>query len=129
MEGTRRPGGIALPLAGMAAGARFLPVDKIQIEEKAGKKHLKPEIAPALRDLCDALAGIPEGDWTVERIENTFEAVRGRHGNLSRGKLAQPVRVSITGRAIAPGIFETLAVLGRRKSVERIDAALESWFE
>ncbi len=64
----------------------------------------------------------------MEQIQKAFEVVRERHENLSMGKLAQPVRVSITGRAVSPGIFETLAVLGRRKSVERIDAVLESRF-
>ena len=44
---------------------------------------------------------------------------------MKMGKLAQPIRVAITGRAVSPGIFETLAVLGQRKSVARIENALK----
>jgi glutamyl-tRNA synthetase len=40
------------------------------------------------------------------------------------GKLAQPIRVAITGRAVSPGIFETLKVLGQPRSVGRIAEAL-----
>ena len=40
------------------------------------------------------------------------------------GRLAQPVRVAITGKAASPGIFETLVVLGKRRSVGRIAGAL-----
>ncbi len=54
-----------------------------------------------------------------------FETVRARHGDLPMGKLAQPVRVAITGTAISPGIFETLAVLGKRRAAARIADALD----
>ena len=39
------------------------------------------------------------------------------------GKLYQPIRVAITGTSVSPGIFESLAVLGREQALERIDAA------
>ena len=112
-------------LVDMAVGARFLVLDEIEIDEKAGKKHLKAASLPPLRDLRNALAEIAEADWKEGAIESAFEAVRARHDGLPMGKLAQPARVSVTGRAVSPGIFETLAVLGRRKSVLRIDAVLE----
>jgi glutamyl-tRNA synthetase len=41
------------------------------------------------------------------------------------GKLYQPIRVAITGTAVSPGIFESLAVLGKNRSVERIERAVE----
>jgi len=112
-------------LCEMAAGARFLAVDEIEIDEKAGKKHLKAATAPALKELHDAFSEIEGDDWNEASIEKAFEAVLSRHEGMKMGKLAQPVRVSITGRAISPGIFETLAVLGQIKSVTRIGKALE----
>jgi len=112
-------------LSEMAAGARFLVVDEIEIDEKAAKKHLKAATAPALKELHDAFSKIASNDWNEASIEKAFEGVLARHEGMKMGKLAQPVRVSITGRAISPGIFETLAVLGQSKSVTRIGAALE----
>ncbi len=43
--------------------------------------------------------------------------------DLKAGKLYQPIRVAITGTSISPGIFESLAVLGRERSLERIRGA------
>ena len=54
-----------------------------------------------------------------------FEEVRARHGDLPMGKLAQPVRVAVTGGAVSPGIYETLAVLGKPRSLERLAAAIQ----
>ena len=81
--------------------------------------------ANALKELHDALREIANSDWNEASIEKAFGTVLARHEGMKMGKLAQPVRVSITGRAISPGIFETLAVLGQSKSVARIGKALE----
>jgi len=62
--------------------------------------------------------------WDVAAIEAAFEAVRARHEGLALGKLAQPVRVAVTGSAASPGIFETLALLGRERSVGRLARAV-----
>jgi len=109
-------------LAEMAGRARFLVADEVDYEEKASRKHLKPEIEPVLRDLHDCLAGLePSSEAALEAV---FDQVRVRHGDLPMGKLAQPVRVAITGGAASPGIFETLAVLGKPRSVGRIAQAI-----
>ena len=51
--------------------------------------------------------------------------MRARHGNLGMGKLAQPVRVAITGSSASPGIYETLAVVGKQRTVTRLAAAID----
>jgi glutamyl-tRNA synthetase len=109
-------------LAEMAERARFLVVDEIAYDEQAARKHLKPAVEPALQDLHDRLAALE--DWSEPALEAVFEEVRGRHGDLPMGKLAQPVRVAITGGSASPGIFETLAVLGKKRSVGRIAEAV-----
>jgi glutamyl-tRNA synthetase len=109
-------------LADMAQKARFLLADEIAYDEKAARRHLKAEIEPALRDLHDRLVGLEP--WSEATLEAAFEEVRVRHGDLPMGKLAQPVRVAITGGAASPGIFETLAVLGKPRSVGRIAEAI-----
>jgi glutamyl-tRNA synthetase len=110
-------------LADMAQQARFLVCDEIRYDEKAARKHLKPAIRPALRDLRDALAA--QGDWSQAGIQAVFERVRAEHGDLAMGKLAQPVRVAVTGTAVSPGIFETLAALGKSRSLSRIGDAVD----
>jgi glutamyl-tRNA synthetase len=109
-------------LVEMAQQARFLVIDAIEIDEKAARKHLKPAIGPALSSLAEALDEL--GDWSESEIEAAFERVLAAHGDLKIGKLAQPVRVAITGGTISPGIFETLAALGHEKAVRRIRDAI-----
>jgi glutamyl-tRNA synthetase len=106
----------------MARQARFLVCNEISYDEKAARKHLKPAIRPALEDLHAALAGLDE--WSEAAIEAVFERVRASHDDLAMGKIAQPVRVAVTGGAVSPGIFETLAALGKERSVSRIAAAV-----
>jgi glutamyl-tRNA synthetase len=100
----------------------FLVTENIPYDEKAAKKHLKEEIAPALSDLHDRLTALDE--WREETLSEAFEATREAQGGIAMGKLAQPVRVAVTGGAISPGIFETLSVLGKERSVERIANAI-----
>jgi glutamyl-tRNA synthetase len=109
-------------LRDMAERAHFLVSDEIAYEEKAVRKHLKPESEAVLSDLHDRLAQLEP--WTEEALEAVFEEVRARHGDVAMGKLAQPVRVALTGKSASPGIFETLAVLGKRRSVGRIAEAV-----
>jgi len=109
-------------LAEMAERARFALVEEIAYDEKAASKHLKPESRPVLRDLHDRLAALET--WDEASLEAAFEAVRAAHDDLKMGKLAQPVRVAVTGSSASPGIYETLAVLGQRRSVSRLAEAL-----
>jgi glutamyl-tRNA synthetase len=110
-------------LVEMARLSRWYASDAIEYEHKAVKKQLKPGIRGPLQDLHDMLAGL--STWSDESVKNCFDAVLARHGDLKMGKLAQPVRVALTGGTVSPGIFETLAVLGQPRSIERIAAALE----
>jgi glutamyl-tRNA synthetase len=57
-------------------------------------------------------------------IEAALAPLLERFG-VKPGRLYQPIRVAITGTAVSPGIFESLAVLGRERSLERIRAAIE----
>ena len=69
----------------------------------------------ALRDL---------DDWDPDRIQRALEGILAELG-LKPRELYQPVRVAITGTTVSPGIFESLAALGREDSLARIDAALD----
>lgn len=109
---------------------RFLfesPVD----DPKARKKWLKGRAAEALTTAREALAGLPadgEGTnadgFTFERVQAVLEPIPELLG-LGAGKVYQPIRVAITGTSVSPGIFESVAVLGRELTLARIDTALE----
>jgi glutamyl-tRNA synthetase len=57
-------------------------------------------------------------------MEHGFRELAEKKG-LGLGKLAQPVRVAVTGTTVSPPLFETIALLGKEKTLRRIDAALE----
>jgi glutamyl-tRNA synthetase len=98
---------------------RFLfepPVD----DPKAWTKVMKGEAEPALRAAREALA---DCDFEAEAIEAALSPIPDAL-DIKAGRVYQPVRVAITGTSVSPGIFESLAVLGREESLRRIDAAL-----
>ncbi len=107
----------------MAEKARFALLDEIEIEPGPAKKHLRPVALVPLEALIEALEAI--GDWTLESLEKAFEQTCKAQGDLKLGKLAQPVRVAVTGTAASPGIYETLEVVGRERVLARLRAAVE----
>ena len=108
--------------AEMAERAAFLVVGEVRFDEKASKKFLKPAARPILADLHTRLARLDS--WSEDSLEACFEEVRHQHGDVGMGKLAQPVRVAVTGSSASPGIYETLAILGQDRTVSRIEAAI-----
>ncbi len=109
-------------LVDMAAAARFYYLEKIEYEEKAARKFLKPGIAPALESLLERLEQLDE--FSEKSLEEAFVATMEETG-LKLGKIAQPVRVALTGTSVSPGIFEIIQVLGKKRVTERLKAALE----
>ena len=75
-------------------------------------------VLEAAREL---LASAPE--WTAAALETSSREMAERIG-VGAGKAFQPLRVALTGRAASPGIFDVLLLLGRERSVSRVDAAL-----
>ncbi|HEY1372025.1 MAG TPA: glutamate--tRNA ligase [Candidatus Binatia bacterium] len=101
--------------------AHFYLSDDIKYDEKATKKFLTPETRAPLDELIHKLDAIT--DFNEKNIETAFNEILQRH-NLQLGKLAQPVRVALTGTTVSPGIYEVLAVLGKERSLKRLRAAL-----
>jgi glutamyl-tRNA synthetase len=110
----------ARTLVELAQMARFYFVDAIDLDPQAVAQHLTPAVGPVLDDLCARLAR--HTDWTHSGLEGVFRDVIAAHG-MKLGKLAQPVRVAVTGGTASPGIFEVLAILGRDKTLARLAAA------
>jgi glutamyl-tRNA synthetase len=89
-------------------------------DEKSWDKVMKEGTGEVLEAAADALE--PVEPFEPEAIEAALAPLLERF-DLKPGKLYQPIRVAITGTSVSPGIFESLAVLGRERSVERIRAA------
>ncbi len=104
-------------LVEMAAAAEPYIVDEPAMDDAAAKKFLTEAIAPALQKLTDRLEAV--ADFSKESQESVFHAVMEEEG-LKMGKLAQPVRVALTGRTASPGIYEVLDLLGKERTLSRL---------
>jgi len=95
--------------------------DTVELDPDAVAKQWKdPVISELLGDARDALAATR--DWTAGPLEEALRGVADRRG-LGAGKLFQPLRVALTGSSVSPGIFDVLMLLGRDRSLARIDTA------
>jgi glutamyl-tRNA synthetase len=106
----------------MAEAALFYYQDDIVYDEKAAKKFLKAAALEPLKLLADKLEALT--DYTQSGLEDVFKAVMDET-ELKLGKIAQPVRVSLTGRTASPGIFEIIAILGKDRVVPRLQKAIK----
>jgi glutamyl-tRNA synthetase len=91
-------------------------------DEKAWRKVMKDDVLPLLSESLEVLRSVDPFD--PDRIEAALAKVLAAH-EVKPGKLYQPIRVAISGGTVSPGIFESLSVLGRERSLERIQAAVE----
>jgi glutamyl-tRNA synthetase len=112
----------AKTLAELVEQAHYYLSDDISLDEKAAKKFLTPEITAPLRDLMQKLSDLP--DFSDSAVQQAFAEVLEQTG-LSMGKLAQPVRVALTGSTVSPGIHEVIAVLGKERTLKRLNTALQ----
>lgn len=99
---------------------RFLFEPPVE-DEKAWEKVMKDGAGTALEASRSALADA--SDFDAEAVEAALGPIPERLG-AKPGKVYQPIRVAITGTSVSPGIFESLAALGREESLARIDAAV-----
>ncbi len=113
----------AQTLVELVESGRYYFTDEVALDPTAASKFLTPAIAPALASVRERLASL--APWTVETVTTAFNEVLAQH-DLKLGKIAQPVRVAVTGGTASPGIFEVLEVLGRDRTVTRLDRALGS---
>jgi len=108
-------------LVEMKTGAIPFLVDEITMDEKARAKHLTPDVAPLLSELTSRLKTLDP--FTHDELEKVFNALVTEKA-IKLGKLAQPVRVALTGGTVSPGIFEVIEVMGKDKTIKRIEAAI-----
>ena len=103
-------------------GAAPFLVESVTVDEAAAIKHLTTAIAPILNEFADLVES--ETDFSKETLERLLKNLIERHG-LKMGKIAQPLRVALTGRTVSPGIYEVMALLGKNRTLQRIRAAIQ----
>ncbi|MEA1968892.1 MAG: glutamate--tRNA ligase [Thermodesulfobacteriota bacterium] len=108
-------------LVEMAESALFYFQEEIEFDEKAAKKFLKPAGIEPLTKSADYIEALEI--FTEKTLEDAFKKVM-EEAELKFGKIAQPVRVALTGTSVSPGIFEMILALGQKKTVERIRRAV-----
>ena len=108
----------------IADRARPYLADAVEYEEAAVKKHWakKPdEVADRLRRVRATFAGVER--WEEQPLEDALRAL-AEELEVGAGKLIHPVRLAVTGMGVSPGIFEVLVVMGRERTLARLDAAI-----
>jgi len=105
--------------------SRFLFVadDKIEYQPDAVEKVLMKNDKQglrALREVRETIASV--SSWNAHDLEHAVKGYCEKSG-LGLGNVAQPIRVAVSGSAVSPPIFETLAMLGRDRTLRRIERA------
>jgi glutamyl-tRNA synthetase len=113
----------AKTLVELAEISAFCYRDFDDYDEAAAKKHLRPVAREGLDRLRAAFELMAYEDWTPEGLHHVVERVAEELG-VNLGKVAQPLRVAIVGRAASPGIDLTLHLVGKDATLRRIAKAL-----
>ncbi|AUH44786.1 glutamate--tRNA ligase [Streptomyces sp. CMB-StM0423] len=113
-------------LSDITANVDFLFLDEPVSDEKSWDKAMKkgqPGQPGAAGLLRTARAKLAAAEWSAEPLKEAVLAAGEEHG-LKLGKAQAPVRVAVTGRTVGLPLFESLEVLGRERTLARVDAAL-----
>jgi len=106
----------------MTDQSRIFYQDYEEFDTGAAKKHLRPVAEQPLRAIGNRLADLEI--WEPERLDQVVRITAEELG-VGMGKIAQPLRVALTGTAISPSIDKTLWLVGRDRSLARIRRALQ----
>jgi len=105
----------------MAERARIWYARITEWDEKAVAKHLKNDSAVAV--LNEAKSLLADAEWKPEPIHQAIEQIAAKL-ELGMGKIAQPLRVAMTGTQVSPSIDHTIYLAGRAEALKRIDDAI-----
>jgi glutamyl-tRNA synthetase len=104
----------------MTDQAEFFFQGEIEYDGEAAKKFLRSEVIDVFDELIEGFRGMET--MTEVGIESLFRGVIERR-KIKLGKVAQPVRVALTGRTVSPGLFEVIGILGKDQTIKRLEAA------
>ena len=103
----------------------FVTDSELQLDPEDAGKVLTPEGCEVVADSREALAGLES--WDSAGIESVLRNALVDQRGLKPKHAFGPVRVAVTGRKVSPPLFESLELLGRERSLARLDAALARW--
>jgi glutamyl-tRNA synthetase len=103
----------------MAEASRYFFGESVTLDPKAAGKHLTADANALLGEFGAILAALP--DWHAPSLHEALNAFAATKG-LGLGKIAQPLRVAVTGGTISPPIDLTLELLGRERTLARLAA-------
>jgi len=109
-------------LVEMAADGDFYYLSDPDYDPEATAKWLTAERKPLLEGLTRQLGGC--GDWSEEGLEKEFTRFLQEH-DLKLGKIGPAVRVALTGRTQAPGLFEVMNTLDAKRTISRLEKAVK----
>jgi len=98
----------------------FIFNEKVHFDEDVKAKHLTQNRGKEFNLLAERLAAV--NDFNVKSAEEAFRAVVAQLG-IEAGVLVHPVRVALTGKAVGPGLFDTMALLGKERTIRRLKEA------
>ncbi|MCX4094004.1 glutamate--tRNA ligase [Nocardia sp. alder85J] len=99
----------------------FRPETEFTVDPAAAEKNLGPDAAPVLQAAIAALEGVSE--WTAPALEDVLKTALVDDLGLKPRKAFAPVRVAVTGSHISPPLYESLELLGREITMDRLRAA------
>ncbi|MCX7117711.1 MAG: glutamate--tRNA ligase [Legionellales bacterium] len=108
-------------LVEMCEKSRYFYQDEIEVDEDARKKHLRSVVLEPLTVLYDRLTQMNE--WQPNVLQQCINDLSAEF-NMNMGKIAQPLRVAITGSSNSPSIDMTLTFIGKKRTLERLEQAL-----
>ncbi|HVO21608.1 MAG TPA: glutamate--tRNA ligase [Anaeromyxobacter sp.] len=97
--------------------------ERVELDPKARAKFLTADTRPVLSQIRDGVAALATLDTAP--LEALFQGTAERRG-VGLGKVAQPVRVALTGGTASPGMYDVIQILGREETLARLDAAIAS---
>ena len=112
----------ASTLREMAEASVYFYRDFGEFDAGAARRHLRPVAHTPLASLRSALASLPA--WDATDIAAAVDRVAAEQG-VGLGKLGQPLRVAVTGRGVSPPFDVTVALVGRERTLARLDRALD----
>ncbi len=95
--------------------------EPVVMDEAAAGKFLASAIAPSLGKFAERVKTVDP--FSKETLDPVVQTILDED-HLKMGKFAQPLRVALTGRTFSPGIYEVMEILGRERTVRRIEQAL-----
>lgn len=97
--------------------AAFALKDDFAVDGEAKAQHLSQDKSKEFKLLAERLAAV--NDFNIKTAEEAFRILVSELG-IKAGDLVHPVRVALTGKAVGPGLFDTMVVLGKEKTVNRL---------